>query len=1175
MKKILLLLFLLPLLGKAQIYGPDTKFGTEHNRSNNLFNLGIPRDTFSVPVAKQGYPHIAAKGTSLYLFDTTLKKWNLYSSGSGGPGGGIGAVYNGWGLNKDDDSTLSADSSKLSTLYQHDKTRDSLITLILARLKISDTASMLANYIRVSRFNDSLNTHWNAIMARVKYTDTTGMLSPLWTAIGGRQVQLNGTGFVKAVGTTISYDNSTYLATGLAFLLSDTASKTWDWNDITGEPTFLTSFTETDPLAFLKSDTAAKKWDWADITGEPSFAPESGSANYIQNQYATAQTADFFLRGDMKLKSASGDSMYYKDRVLYVNRTDYLSGVDAISVNGGIYSAGPRGIYHTDGGGYYWEMTSAGVEGLLISQQGVDILKASGNAAQGFKFLRKALFQDTASTAITVALADSSNIFATTGHVKNMFANIGDLASFFTTNTANGVTTFTKVNQSNYTLYGTGAFNTPIFLSNIDSNWISDLHSREYYDDRYMHDTVSITGDTTYRRLLWKRGEKNWLIPSIRLQLNGVTITPTIAVDSTTYSWDILATAGSTDIAIGDTILGGTVASGDILYIDANKKLARSDNLKFLSNQLRGNVGTGASNPFYSFGGGYEDHGFGLLENNKTYISMLGAFRMGFIGNTTTVDSAHKFGWTGVDGGVMTTAPNVWLKQSASGKLKILDTLLNLGALEVGNLAYNATTWNGNNTVPTRDDIRDKIEAMSYTFSNGLTEAAGAVKLGGSLTAATTINASTNDLILSNLLSLDIQSFSGSNKKTAFYLTNTSIDFLAQSTGGDASFSSQFRLYRDSIVYQIKNGAIFYDTIQSAVSPNRLIGWNSSSGSWGNIILGTNLSFTGNTLNATGGGGGVSDFIFTDGGGFDGTVSTSTTTPTLSLLTTVANKKILYSSSGTLTASSATQETNTFLVTGTATGDMAFTVNAITGQTADIAQLNVNSVNIFGFNPDGNFKMKELGAAAPTPPTGMGSIYFKSDGLAYGKDDAGVETQLSNGGGSGDMVLASTQTNSGAKTFLDGTLLMRNVANTFNGTFTNTNTANRIYTLPDRALTIDNITTATTSNGTGFIKANGSVISFDNSTYQQLDADLTTIAGLTATTDNFMQAKAGAWASRTPTQVTADLNVFGASLKGLVPAAGASPSSTKYLSEDGTFTTPAGGSGITFQQAFAINAMKL
>ena len=56
--------------------------------------------------------------------------------------------------------------------------------------------------------------------------------------------------------------------------------------------------------------------------------------------------------------------------------------------------------------------------------------------------------------------------------------------------------------------------------------------------------------------------------------------------------------------------------------------------------------------------------------------------------------------------------------------------------------------------------------------------------------------------------------------------------------------------------------------------------------------------------------------------------------------------------------------------------------------------------------------------------------------------------------GAGDMVLASVQTNSGAKTFLDTTLLLRNVANTFNGSFTNTNTADRVYTLPNASGTI-------------------------------------------------------------------------------------------------------------------------
>lgn len=73
-----------------------------------------------------------------------------------------------------------------------------------------------------------------------------------------------------------------------------------------------------------------------------------------------------------------------------------------------------------------------------------------------------------------------------------------------------------------------------------------------------------------------------------------------------------------------------------------------------------------------------------------------------------------------------------------------------------------------------------------------------------------------------------------------------------------------------------------------------------------------------------------------------------------------------------------------------------------------------------------------------------------------------------NGKGIGDTVLSSTQTNSGAKTFLNTTFLLRNVANTFNGSFTNTNTADRIYTLPNSSGTI-----ALTSDLTSYVPYTG------------------------------------------------------------------------------------------------------
>jgi hypothetical protein len=47
-------------------------------------------------------------------------------------------------------------------------------------------------------------------------TNRGALSSADWTTFNGKQAALNGTGFVKISGTTISYDNSTYLTTGTA-----------------------------------------------------------------------------------------------------------------------------------------------------------------------------------------------------------------------------------------------------------------------------------------------------------------------------------------------------------------------------------------------------------------------------------------------------------------------------------------------------------------------------------------------------------------------------------------------------------------------------------------------------------------------------------------------------------------------------------------------------------------------------------------------------------------------------------------------------------------------------------------------------------------------------------------------------------------------------------------------
>lgn len=81
--------------------------------------------------------------------------------------------------------------------------------------------------------------------------------------------------------------------------------------------------------------------------------------------------------------------------------------------------------------------------------------------------------------------------------------------------------------------------------------------------------------------------------------------------------------------------------------------------------------------------------------------------------------------------------------------------------------------------------------------------------------------------------------------------------------------------------------------------------------------------------------------------------------------------------------------------------------------------------------------------------------------------------------GGGDMVLAASQIVSGLKTYLAGTLGLRNVANTFTSFFTNTNTASRTYTLQNVdgtvALTVQDVDYEVTDTTKGIIlkSANG------------------------------------------------------------------------------------------------------
>jgi hypothetical protein len=120
----------------------------------------------------------------------------------------------------------TSDANKpISTLTQ---------TALNLKVNISDTASMLTPYFR----------------------DADTSLLNLTSRFNTKQNTLNGTGFVKASGTTISYDNSSYLTTGVAastYLPLTGGTLTGALNGTTGTFTSLNANNSSDAIIGLQA----------------------------------------------------------------------------------------------------------------------------------------------------------------------------------------------------------------------------------------------------------------------------------------------------------------------------------------------------------------------------------------------------------------------------------------------------------------------------------------------------------------------------------------------------------------------------------------------------------------------------------------------------------------------------------------------------------------------------------------------------------------------------------------------------------------------------------------------------------------------------------------------------------------------------------------------------------
>jgi hypothetical protein len=190
-----------------------------------------------------------------------------------------------------------------------------------------------------------------------------------WTTFNSKQTQINGTGFVKASGTTISYDNSTYLTTSAA-------SSTY--LPLAGGT--LTGALGGTSATFSSSVTAASDYINGTIadngTGRfrGSFTSVNTSSSLAKVQFGGGEGSQF--RSYMEAKQIWGGTFTNNELAFVVNQGG-VGSVEALTIKGngnvGIGTTAPAAKLHVKGGdftiyGYFDTPTSGyGFIGFLTN----------------------------------------------------------------------------------------------------------------------------------------------------------------------------------------------------------------------------------------------------------------------------------------------------------------------------------------------------------------------------------------------------------------------------------------------------------------------------------------------------------------------------------------------------------------------------------------------------------------------------------------------------------------------------------------------------------------------------------------------------------------------------------------------------------------------------------------
>lgn len=258
----------------------------------------------------------------------------------------------------------------------------------------------------------------------------------------------------------------------------------------------------------------------------------------------------------------------------------------------------------------------------------------------------------------------------------------------------------------------------------------------------------------------------------------------------------------------------------------------------------------------------------------------------GHAGEVLSTDGADNLSWIATGGGSGTvTSVSVTTANGISGSVATATTTpaitLTLGAITPTSVAASGAvsgsnlsgTNTGDQTITLSGDVTGS-GTSSFVTAIGANKVLTANILDANVTLAKIANIGTD-----RVLGRDTAASGVTEELTV----GGGIEFTGAGGIQTSAFTGDVTKTAGGTATTIANDAVTYAKIQN-VTTNKLLGRASGgAGDVEEITLGTGLAYTGTTLNVIAGAGSVTDFIFTNGGGFTGIVGTSTTTPTLSL----------------------------------------------------------------------------------------------------------------------------------------------------------------------------------------------------------------------------------------------------------------------------------------------------